>query len=694
MFTYADGQSTADFTDMSFPANIVTRGDFTEEERVAAMAACEFYGVAAGPSFDDCELDMLAAGDWGFAAAAAQVKVPSIVAGDVEVDGSGYLGVDYEGDIPNNFSGIRVGTSDELTTLAGPFSNSEQYRFYVPQLPGHDQVELGFDLIAFGTWGASDSIKLEVDDVSVAVDVDWSQAETGELANGMTYRKVRVTVPVLHHMSQYAATISGHGLSSTSGEGFGIDNVSVSLNLVPAQAFALPLTQGIPTEINYKTSTDGSGVLESRGAIDSYALDVPADSGIYLDWQVGAYALGWRVLDSDGDVLDSGRASVGDATISVPSAGATLETYALGANPPIVQNYVLAVYWVSAPDVFDVGVLSQTPVSASGNFETKASVDEFVFTVAEDDSRVVVELGGVFYGGDQYGAWRLVDADGVEIAADGRRHGVARVDQVLAAGQYQLIYRPEYDKTGGYSVRMYLPPDAQQFDLTLSSTTPLAISDGVPVAGAGNLETWLSRDVYAFDVAQGDALAIDQTWGYGAHKAARWELTDPSGVVVAEGAMSGDAQVTDLDAGTYQWEVFFPETSTTNSGTYNTSLMIVPSPDVFDVGVLSQTPVSISNGVPGVGAGNFESKYSVDEYVFTVPEGGSRVVVGLGGVIYSGSRFALWELVDGDGVAVASGARRNGVAQFDQELPAGQYRLIYRPESDKTGIYWLSIGVQ
>ena len=581
-FTYQPGQSTASFTDKSFPQSIVTRGDFTDVQRAAAMATCQAYGVAAGPSFDDCELDILATGNWAYAAAAAKVHVPSIAAGDKTVDSTGYVGENFEGSVQNNFGAIRVGEEGALSTFAGPYSGTEQYRFYIPQLPGHDVANLSFDLLAFGTWGANDTVDLKIDDEAVTVALNWDQAETGTLPNGTNYRKLRVYVPVMHHLSQIAGTFTGSGLTSVGGKGFGIDNVSLTLNLVPVQQFAATPTRGVAVPLDSRLGQDGAGRLESRGAVDQYKLQLPAGADLFLDWQSRASSIGWRVLDASGATLKAGLASAGNVQVSALPGDVSVEVYAVGAKPPVTQDYGLSALWVPAPQSFAVdlsaGAVTVTDGSlgaGSGNLETKKSVDEYAFSVAEGGSRVLVDfLSGVSY---WFGRWQLVDAGGVEVKAGSLLTGFDnsqwRFDQVLPAGQYRLRFSSESEVTGTYSVRIYQPPASQDFAIAVGSAEPTSISDGVPGVGGGNLETRVSRDVYSFTAAAGDSVFLDVRRRA---ENLRWELRDGAGQVVAQNSLGASQQIDALTGGSYTFEVFVdPADTTTNAATYALSLLKV-----------------------------------------------------------------------------------------------------------------------
>lgn len=165
LFTYPQWTSTVSYTDLSFRQSIVTADDFTETQRAEAMNICEQNGMVPGPSFDDCELDILVTGYWAFAATAATITIPSVAAGDRLLDAAGHLDVDFEAPVPANLRALRVGRDSGIGSFAGPLSGTEQYRFYVPQLAHHDQATIEFDAHAIGTWDPTDALQVRVDDV-------------------------------------------------------------------------------------------------------------------------------------------------------------------------------------------------------------------------------------------------------------------------------------------------------------------------------------------------------------------------------------------------------------------------------------------------------------------------------------------------------------------------------------------------
>ena len=107
-------------------------------------------------------------------------------------------------------------------------------------------------------------------------------------------------------------------------------------------------------------------------------------------------------------------------------------------------------------------------------------------------------------------------------------------------------------------------PAAQAFTYALGST----VSNGVPAAGAGNLETPGAVDTYTFTGTAGQTVFVD----YIAPSPCRltWRLVGPSNATVfaSRGICADPGQFTLPTAGTYTLTVDTPITSAT-IGTYS-----------------------------------------------------------------------------------------------------------------------------
>jgi hypothetical protein len=122
--------------------------------------------------------------------------------------------------------------------------------------------------------------------------------------------------------------------------------------------------------------------------------------------------------------------------------------------------------------------------------------------------------------------------------------------------------------------------------------------------------------------------------------------------------------IANVPAGDYRLAV----TRNGRTGTYKLAIAVQPPADAFDVSL----PVSISNGVPGAGAGNLETTSSEDDYTFTTTVAGG-VQLGFSGCS-SPMAFVNWALVSvATGTTVKSGLTCS--SQLITNLPAARYRL-------------------
>jgi len=236
---------------------------------------------------------------------------------------------------------------------------------------------------------------------------------------------------------------------------------------------------------------------------------------------------------------------------------------------------------------------------------------------------------------------------------------------------------------------------------TLAVGSPATIGQGVingtAVAGAGDLETMVSADVYRFSLGEDMPLVLSQTCPEYLENLAHvthWKIVrdDGSGAVLYTGDCTSTGQPSyDLTAGDYQLVV-----AGNLDQPYTAGLQLQPHPQTFDLGGLAAgTPVTASdglvNGNPAAGAGNLETALSQDQYTFTTTEPGALLIDRSGDPAVVGQ---AWTLVTDDPAqtTVASGSSApDGIAS----LPAGDYRLILGSSTvtHTTGTYGLTLSL-
>lgn len=213
LFSYGTGQSTATFTDKSFPANILTIADFSEEEVVAASMACANAGVVPGPQFEDCVFDVASTGDDTYAHAAAQVADVLVDAHAKTFDAAGTLSENFEGTVASNFISSRYSTSAATSRVASPIFDTPGYRMFARDVPRHDWINVGMDVLTYGPVGSdnlSQSLGVKVDGKLVgSATLDGAQPQfsgeavgsvslltTGQTVTGAPFTRYRVNVRV------------------------------------------------------------------------------------------------------------------------------------------------------------------------------------------------------------------------------------------------------------------------------------------------------------------------------------------------------------------------------------------------------------------------------------------------------------------------------------------------------------------
>lgn len=494
MFTYAAGQSTATFTDRAFPARLVSVGDFSEQEQSDAIMVCQNNAVPAGPGFDDCVLDVLVTADARFAVAARDSLRPSVVAGDRTVDGGGLLTEDFEAAVPGNLRALRVGQVSGESRFAGPLGGTEQYRFYVPELPDHGRATVQFDLLTLGAaWTAGEYVTLNVNDVQHRVEPVNGATVTRVLPDGVVLRRTPVRLELDHHQPQLTATLASVGIAATENKAFALDRLNVQLLLTPAQVFPVSLVPGEYGHLGPALGA-GAGVLETRGSKDVFAFALPAASELRVFKGVPS-----TLTDSSGRHVPPTREEYGsvfyyglDGAYTLTVAGTEYFVPAEGLA------YDLQVALVPEPDEFlinlpgPVVVRHGQPGPGAGYLESELARDVYRFYVDGPDRAIRFTPEGCpsrspFYGKGRYD---LLDAQGTLIASGTCSEGSKRIGG-LDEGFHRLVFMPENGVDGLYGFSLsqegpaaYILSGPAQF----SSATDLRFELGTGATGPTTYE--------------------------------------------------------------------------------------------------------------------------------------------------------------------------------------------------------------
>ncbi|WP_423464301.1 VWD domain-containing protein [Promicromonospora sp. MS192] len=424
--------------------------------------------------------------------------------------------------------------------------------------------------------------------------------------------------------------------------GHGNDKGAYSFKLfaVPApQSFAYTLgttvANGVPGA--------GAGTLETIASVDRFTFTTTAVMALQYDMLTFNFPNFRLISLSSGQVVASGFS---DKQFTIPP-----DQYAFEVTG-IQGSYSFNLFEAPQPQTFAYTLGSTisngVPATGAGNLETVASVDRYTFSVPADGQYQVQITALTNY--------KILNAttNAVVVSSDSSR----RVD--LTEGDYVAEVGPGIRAT--YTLRIYEVPAPQVFAYTLGTT----VSNGVPAAGAGNLETTASVDRYTFTLQQETRLQYEYFSPTFPLSFSIINLT--SGQVVGTG--NSNKQFT-LPAGQYALEFGGGQ-----SGTYSFQLFQVPTPQQFQYTL----GTVVSNGIPAAGAGNLETVASVDRYAFTLDQDMT--------VQYEYLKITApyaFKIINDVGQTVGTGTTNK---QFT--LPAGNYVIEFGPGNK--GTYSFRIG--
>jgi hypothetical protein len=680
LFTYGPGQSTGTFTDRTFPRSILKIGDLTDAALADATAHCRDAGVIDGPQFDDCVIDWGTTGDQAFLDAAATRVDPVTQGGARGANADGTVTEDFEAGVAPNFASPRYGSGAGTGTFAGPFSHDGRYVAYVPNAAPHLHATVALDVITLGSWTF-------LDNNAVTVTIDGKTAWTGNIASnapsstGMTssgqpYAVYPIAVTVPHTGEQVNVGVSAD-LPVGATRAFAVDNVNVSLDLVPPQRFNVSL----PASISNGVPAAGAGNLETSVSQDVYAFSTTTQDTLRIELsQCPQGWVNWRLVNADtGAEIKSLRDTCSGTLVKdLPAGNYQLVVYPWSLSGP--GTYKLDIYEQPPPEHFDVAlpatISDGAPAAGAGNLETQVSEDVYAFsTASQGDFRVEFWGCSPSLSSSLALTWKLLDGSGALVQAGNGCSPTATTVPDLPAGSYQLsVTAPGYVST--YKLRL-APRGVVPISL------PASISDGVPVAGAGRLETTtVSEDAYSFSTTS------TKSWRFEFSQCQpmlSWQLVnaDTGALVKSVPNSCSGTLVSDVPAGNYELSV----TAFSGTGTYKLDIYEQPPPQVFDVSL----PATISDGVPAAGAGKLETPVSQDAYTFTTTERKAFRVEFWTCPTGTGSQvIPKWKLIDtGTGSTVTTGS---GCAPTTvPDLPAASYRLEVTAPG-QTGTYNLRLA--
>lgn len=333
---------------------------------------------------------------------------------------------------------------------------------------------------------------------------------------------------------------------------------------------------------------------------------------------------------------------------NVTGASASFE----GVGPATGKSVVMVLDFTDAtgnrfPISIGETITNGVPGPGAGNIEEPGGVDIYTFQ-GEANQRIYLDLFGVAAGLSSVD-WQLIAPDGDEIfgqplnCCGGLDSGHITLPQ---SGTYILrVGDDPSPATGLYGFSLLNIPVLPPVEIAVGDT----ITDGMPVAGTGNLETPGALDIYTFEATAGQQIFFDAFGVAESLSQAHWSLLAPNGDLIFDKIFNCCGGI---NAGVYTltqsaiYTLTVQEVNRGNTGQYGFKLWDVPAPQEFDIAVGD----TVSNGNPGAGAGNIESPGAKDIYTF-VPTMGAELIID-----FEGAATALtqidWKLIAPNGALI------------------------------------------
>ena len=392
-------------------------------------------------------------------------------------------------------------------------------------------------------------------------------------------------------------------------------------------------------------------------------------------------AIYWRVTDAVGNQLFNADIYYEQGQFTLPTAGTNLvRAYAPG---DAVGKYGFRILAVPAVQTFSISigdaVSDGVPAVGAGRIESPGAVDLYTFTNAPGQT-VFFDSGGRS-GGAIY--WRLSDDRANPFfSADfgssdpGKWHfPIAGTNSIRVFGQGDAVgtYAFQLVSTNANGSLTNQPVAKDLFAIQVGDT----VTNGIPSSGAGQIEVAGAQDVYMFDGLLGTTVYFDDLGGA---YAINWALYDDQGAQLFNDRLDNQdpGAVKLARGGAYTIIVSPAGADPTWIGPYSFRLLAVPPDELFDIAV----GVTVTNGVPAIGAGNLAAPGARDQYRFTTDPGATVFFEDRGGA------YAInWALYDDQGAQLFNDRLDNQDPGAVKLTRGGAYTIIVSPAgADSTWI--------
>jgi hypothetical protein len=655
LFSYGTGESTATFTDMTFPHNIRTVNSLTADQVRIASAQCEAAGVPAGPTFSACVLDLALTADTSFATQAAEQRDVSVDPNALGLDATGRLRADFEASsLPSNVRPARVSTDVATTSFAGGFSGTDAYRLYVQSLSSHTGGTLSFDLLALGDWTVGTGIKT----VTVKTDrattytvtpSSLTPTRTGTLTSGVAYKVYRIVAPFTHLAEQAEFTVSATNVTGLGGQAFGVDNVDLQATLVAAQHF----TGSLPLTVSAGVPGAGAGNIETAVSVDDYAVTLPAAGGLFVDvTSCTNNNLAWSLQNGTGKQVQAGY-NCWDGEVRDLPAG-SYKLVVRGQSSTAAGAYALTLKTIAADPVYPATVNGAALTATTTTAGQNAAV---TFPGAAGQRMTVQLTGGTYTSAGAY----LYTPNGVQVGPSKYCAVSCSFDAVplTTTGTYKVVLDPGGAATGSVTAQVWNVPADPAYALTLGGAAVTATTT------AGGQNATLS-----FPASAGQKVSVQATGG--TFSSASLGIYKPDGTQLGTNSYCAQSCFTDVltlpVAGTYK---IFLDPAGTATGSISIRGWSVPADAPYTI-TLGGAAGTATTTVPGQGAA-----------VSFAATAGQKVSVQLAGGTFNTATAYLYKP---DGTQLDSEYCASSCFFDPLTLPvAGTYKVLVDPGGASTG---------
>lgn len=304
------------------------------------------------------------------------------------------------------------------------------------------------------------------------------------------------------------------------------------LSIPPDQTFPFIIgnvvSNGVPAE--------GAGRLEVAGSEDNYTFDATAGQVVFFQSirQDPAFksALRWQLVRPSGGSAFASLFSNPQGRVLLPETGTyRIRIHTDGTTAEWFGDYAFKVSPIPPDETFEYTIGTEVadgiPKSGAGRIETAGAEDNYLFSGTA--GQVIFFQSNNQEPAFQFGLrWQLLKPSGGAVFSSLFSNPQGRI--VLPdTGEYRIrIFTDSTnpDWFGAYSFSTRADVSDQQFEINVGDI----VSEGMPVAGAGSLETPGSTDTYSFQGRAGQFLIFESLAQAPAFQGnLRWELTTPSG---------------------------------------------------------------------------------------------------------------------------------------------------------------------